>query len=91
MNNGNIILRCINAQPTAEYSHREPTPLISDGSSLMTGRRMWRHTPLTRGKSPPHHLKLMQKIYPADIPPGRNERGAWFTSIPHWPHIPLPF
>lgn len=53
MNNGNIILCCINAQPTTEYSRRELVPLISDGSSAMAGCYMWRHTPLTRGKSPP--------------------------------------
>lgn len=31
----------------------ELVPLISDGSSLMVGNCMWRHTPLTRGKLPP--------------------------------------
>lgn len=58
MNNGNIILRCINAQPTTEYSHGELIPLISDGSSVMAGRCMWRHTRLTRGKSLPPSAKI---------------------------------
>lgn len=76
MNNGNIILGCINAQPTTEYSHRELIPLISDGASAIAGHCMWRHTPLTRGKSPLVCPRLMQKIYPADIPLSQNERGA---------------
>lgn len=40
MNNGNIILRCINAQPTTGYSHRELVLLISDGPSAMVSHCM---------------------------------------------------
>lgn len=44
LNDGNVILCCINAQPTTGHSHRECVPLISDSSSVMSSNNMWRHT-----------------------------------------------
>lgn len=60
--------------------------LISDGQQQhVETHSKWEDPP------PPssHHPRLMLKIYPEDIPQNRNERGAWFSSIPDWPHIPF--
>lgn len=58
MNNGNIILCCINAQPTTGCSHRELIPLICDGLSAMSRNCMWRYAVLTRGN--PYHSPFNQ-------------------------------
>lgn len=54
LNDGNVILCCINARPTTGHSHRECVPLISDSSSAMSSNSMWRHTASRESPLSPH-------------------------------------